>query len=71
MLDVMSKWASEEIWRGAIELQRRQLLQAERPNFILYHHGRLDPEYTEIYRRKLRHRIERIRAAGDPAWRET
>jgi hypothetical protein len=67
----MSKWASEAVWRSAIELQQQQLQDAQHPDFILYHRGRLDPEYTESYRRKIRLRIERIRAGGDPDWRET
>lgn len=65
----MSKWVSEEVWRSALDTQLAQLRESERPDFILYHRGVLDPDYTERYRRKLRHRIERIRAAGEPHWR--
>ncbi|QKG72387.1 hypothetical protein [Erythrobacter mangrovi] len=67
----MSKWASEEIWRRAIEVQMRQLRDAERPNFILFQGEILNLNYTEAYRSKLRRRIERIRAGGEPGWLET
>lgn len=64
----MSKWRSEEIWREALDLQLRQLRDAEQPGFVLYHHGKLDEAFTDKHRQKLRRRIERILASGERGW---
>jgi hypothetical protein len=66
----MSKWQSEAIWRDALTLMAERISDAERPDFILYHHGVLDAGHKAKHRSKLRQSYERILAAGLPEWRE-
>jgi len=57
-----SKYASEEIWREALAVQRAHLRTMEQPEWAAYGGPR------EAF--KAKHRIERIWVAGLPEWQE-
>lgn len=66
----VSKWCSEEVWRDALALKRRQIEESERPDYILWHRGAWDEAYTAKRLQKLRHSFERIKVDGLQEWRE-